>query len=86
MQESEAVMGAPGARGDRMSIGESFTTADAAASNREDGLASADSLVVMSVCIQKHAIGIATYVSEVSEISILDCLQAESTEDELLPM
>ncbi|QDZ21924.1 DNA mismatch repair protein MSH5 [Chloropicon primus] len=52
----------------------------------EDAFARGDNLVIMAVCIHRDAIGIATYVSEVAEISIFDSMQAESMEDELLPV
>ena len=42
-----------------------------------------DNLVIMAACIQRHCIGVATYISEVAEISIFDSMQGQFLEDEL---
>lgn len=44
-----------------------------------------ENLVIMAVCLHR-CIGLATYISEVAEISVFDSMQDRSMEDELQPL
>ena len=67
-------------------MGDSFTQDSLQSHTNDDTLLTSDSLVIMAVCIQRHCIGIATYIAETAEISIMDSIQDQCLEEQLNPL
>ena len=70
---------------DRTSMGGSYANDSVAAPTGGGVFPLSENLVIMAVCLHR-CIGLATYISEVAEISVFDSMQDRSMEDELQPL